>query len=147
MRRSTGTERGGDYMLDYSKIRKAIEASEVKAKELGIAISTAIVDEHGDLIAFSRMEGAIKISPKFAIIKAYTSGTIGMSTADMAPFATPGKPYYGIDTLFGGELTTIAGGLPIKYNNKLAGGIGVGGSVDTSQDVKCAEIALEAILS
>lgn len=131
--------------MDHAKIRKAIEASEAKAKELGIAVSTAIVDEFGDLVAFSRMTAAIKISPKFALAKAYTAGTIGMATADMAPYATPGKPYYGMDALFGGELTTIAGGLPIKVGDKLVGGIGVGGSADVSQDVECAKAALEVL--
>lgn len=131
--------------MDYSKAKKAIEASESKAKELGIAVSTAIVDEYGDLLAFSRMEGAIKISPKFALAKAYTAGTIGMATADMAPYAVEGKPYYGMDALFGGELTTIAGGLPVKAGNKLVGGVGVGGSADVNQDVECAKAALEVL--
>lgn len=131
--------------MDYSKIKKAIEAAEAKARELKVAISTAIVDEHGDLVAFSRMEGAIKISPKFAITKAYTAGTIGMATGDMAPYAIPGKPYYGIDALFGGKLTTIAGGLPIKVGDKLVGGIGVGGSTDVNQDVECAKVAFDAL--
>lgn len=132
--------------MDYSKIKKAIEVAELKAKELGIAVSTAIVDEYGDLVAFSRMEGAIKISPKFALAKAYTAGTIGMATVDMAPYAVPGKPYYGMDALFGGELTTIAGGLPIKDGDKLVGGIGVGGSMDVNQDVECAKAALAELV-
>lgn len=132
--------------MDYSKAKKAIEASEAKAKELGIAVSIAIVDEYGDLVAFSRMEGAIKISPKFALAKAYTAGTIGMATVDMAPYAVPGKPYYGMDALFGGELTTIAGGLPVKDGNKLVGGIGVGGSADVTQDVECAKVALAELV-
>lgn len=131
--------------MDYSKVKKAIEAAEAKAKDLGIAVSTAVVDEYGDLLAFSRMEGAIKISPKFALAKAYTAGTIGMATADMAPYAVEGKPYYGMDALFGGELTTIAGGLPIKEGGKLAGGIGVGGSADVSQDVECAKAAIDVL--
>lgn len=132
--------------MDYSKVKKAIDVAEAKAKELGIAVSVAIVDEYGDLLAFSRMEGAIKISPKFALAKAYTAGTIGMATADMAPYAAPGKPYYGMDALFGGELTTIAGGFPIKIGDKLVGGIGVGGSADVSQDVECAKAALDVLV-
>lgn len=133
--------------MDHSKIKKAIDAAEAKASELGIAVSTAIVDEYGDLVAFSRMEGAIKISPKFAITKAYTAGTIGMATSDMAKYTEEGKPYYGLNTLFGGELTTIAGGVPVLINQKLAGGIGVGGSADVNQDAECAKIALEILTS
>ncbi len=128
--------------MDYLKVKKAIEASEAKAKELGAAVSTAVVDQYGDLVAFSRMEGAIKISPKFAIAKAYTAGTIGMGTADMAGYAGEGKPYQGLTDLFGGELTVIAGGLPIKKGDQLVGGVGVGGSTDVLQDVECARAAL-----
>ena len=131
--------------MDYSKVRKAIEAAERKAKDLGISVSIAIVDEYGDLVGFHRMEGSIKISPKFAIAKAYTAGTIGLPTESIAQYAGEGQPYYGVTSLFGGELTTIAGGLPVKQGNKLVGGIGVGGSYDVSQDVQCAKAALSEL--
>lgn len=131
--------------MDYSKVKKALEAAEHKAKELGISVSTAVVDQYGDLVAFSRMEGAIKISPKFAMAKAYTAGTIGLPTEDIAKYAGEGKPYYGVTSLFGGELTTIAGGLPIKHGEKLVGGVGVGGSYDVSQDLECAKVALKEL--
>lgn len=130
--------------MDYQKSQKAIEKAFKKAEELGIAISVAVVDQYGDLVSFGRMPDAIKISPKFAIAKAVTSGTIGMPTADMAAYAVEGKPYYGLNSLFGGELTTIAGGVPIKKDSQLIGGVGVGGSADTSQDLACAQAALEA---
>ena len=132
-------------MMTLQKAKKAIEASENKAKELGISVSTAVVDEYGVLLAFSRMDGALKISHKFAYIKAYTSGTLGMATADMAEYATEGKPYYDMNSLFGGELTTIAGGVAVKSGDKLIGGIGVGGSADVNQDVECAMAALNAL--
>lgn len=131
--------------MDYSKTKQALEAAETKAKELKQAVSIAIVDEYGVLIAFSRMEGAIKISPKFAMAKAYTSGSLGMATSDLSPYAVEGKPYHGINTLFSGELTTIAGGVPIKQGDKLIGGVGVGGSYDVSQDAEIAKIVVSIL--
>ncbi len=128
--------------MDYNLAKQAVEVAIKKAEELGISVSVAVVDQYGDLVAFGRMKGAIKISPKFAISKAYTAGTIGMGTQDMAGYVSEGKPYFGLNTLFGGELTTIAGGVPIKRGDELVGGIGVGGSSDVSQDLECAQAAL-----
>ncbi len=129
--------------MDYEKAQKAVEKAMEKAKELGADVSVAVVDEYGVLVAFGRMKKAIKISPKFAITKAYSSGTVGLGTADMAAYAGEGKPYFGLTDLFGGEITTIAGGLPIMEGQKLIGGIGVGGSHDVSQDLEIAKTALE----
>lgn len=132
-------------MITLDKAKKALDASEKKAKELGIAVTTVIVDEHGSLITSSRMDGAIPISPRFAYCKAFTSANLGMPSEGIAPYACEGKPYFGVNTLFGGELTPMAGGLPVKMGGKLVGGVGVGGSADTSQDSACAQEATKAL--
>lgn len=128
--------------MDWSKIEKAIKAAEAKAKELGTLVSIAIVDDHGYLIGFSRMEGALPISSKFSVAKAYTAGTIGMPTEDISVYAAEGKPFFGINTMLGGEFTILGGGLPVKSNNRIVGGIGVGGSYEVKQDIACAKAAL-----
>lgn len=132
--------------MNLDKAQKAVEKAIEKAKEIGAEVSVAVVDEYGVLVAFGRMEKAIKISPKFAVTKAYSSGTLGLGTGDMAGYAGEGKPYFGLSDLFGGEITTIAGGLPVMEGQKLVGGIGVGGSHDVAQDVEIAKAALEVFV-
>lgn len=131
-------------MLTLEKASKIIQASEKQAKSLGIAVTTVVVDASGNMVAMSRMDGALVVSPKFALAKAYTSGTLGMPTGDMAGFVAPGKPYYGMSDL-DDKFTTMAGGLPIKEGNQLIGGVGVGGSYDTAQDVTCAQAGLKVL--
>jgi uncharacterized protein GlcG (DUF336 family) len=133
-------------MITLEKAKQALEASEKKAKELDIAVTTVIVDDHGEPIAMSRMDEAFYVSPKFALTKARTSALLRMPSDRIAPAASEGKPYFGITTLFGGELTPIAGGLTIQAEDgTVVGAIGVGGSPDPSQDVACAEAAKKTL--
>lgn len=132
-------------MITLEKALNAIKASETKARELGQAISTAVVDDYGVLIAFSKMDGAIHVSPNFSQVKARTAASFGLPTNDLAGYAIEGKPYFGLNTVFGGEFMLIAGGIPVKMHGKVVGGVGVGGSMDVNQDALCAQEAAKML--
>jgi uncharacterized protein GlcG (DUF336 family) len=132
-------------MITLEKAKQALEASEKKAQELGVKVSTVVVDEHGSLIAATRMEDAFYISPKFALAKAFTAASLKMPSDALHPYTAENKPYFGLNTLFGGELTPIAGGIPVTSNGRVIGAVGVGGSADTSQDIQCAQEAVKVL--
>jgi uncharacterized protein GlcG (DUF336 family) len=130
-------------MITLEKAKKAIEASETKAKELGVTVSTWIIDDYGVPVAFSRMDGALHISPRFSYMKANTSQALGLPSSDVASYAGEGKPYFSVTTGFANEMMMIAGGLPIKMSGKVVGSVGVGGSMDVTQDLQCAQEAVK----
>lgn len=132
-------------MITLEKAKKALQASETKARELGITVSTWIIDNYGIPIAFSRMDGALHISPRFSFMKANTSQALGLPSGDVAAYAGEGKPYFSVTTGFANEMLMIEGGLPVKINGKVVGSVGVGGSMDVSQDSQCAQAAAKVL--
>src|ERR1700693_572748 len=56
--------------LSLAGAHTVIEKALVKADQLGIKVTVAVVDEGGLLIALSRMDGAMPLSPQLAEAKA-----------------------------------------------------------------------------
>jgi uncharacterized protein GlcG (DUF336 family) len=131
--------------LSWSDVEEIIEAATKKALEIGVPTNIAVADEAGILLGFKRMDGALAGCAQIAIDKAYTAAALGVTTQDEWKMAQPGGSDYGVNTLCGGRLTTIGGGLPIRIGNQILGGIGVStGTVE--QDIVTAEAGLDAFL-
>ena len=119
-----------------------IEASEAKAREVGVPMCTAIADPDGNLKAFSRMDGAALLSIKIAQDKAYTAISFGLSTKDWWQFIKEDGPLlHGIT--HAERVVIYEGGIPIQKDGQIVGGIGVSGGYYT-QDQECAEAGIEA---
>ena len=117
-------------------------AAQKEAEGLGIQVSIAVVDDHGELIHFSKMNTARSISPDVAIKKAQTAARVRVSTRQMMENngKTPGSPYNNFPNSM-----ILTGGLPISDGAHVIGGIGVsGGSGD--QDELCGKAAITAVL-
>ena len=116
--------------------RRAIAAAETKAMEIGVPMNVAVVDEGGNLVAFARMDGAWLGSTDIAQNKAYTARAFDMPTKDLAPLAQPGQSLYGIEASNQGRLIVFAGGIPLTWDGRIVGAIGVsGGTVEQDQEV------------
>jgi uncharacterized protein GlcG (DUF336 family) len=115
----------------------------VKARELGVSENVAILDEGGNLKAFSWMDGVPIPTIEMAQNKAYTA-LFGVSTQDSFDFIQ-GDPSLlaGIPTL--ARMAAWGGGFPIKVNGEVVGAIGVSGAPTVQNDVDCARATLALV--
>ena len=124
--------------------RRMISAAEDKAREIGVPMNIAVVDESGVLKAFSRMDGAALLSVQIAQDKAYTAVGFGMPTHGWFDFIKDDPPLAagapaGID-----RLVIFGGGYPITVDGAIVGAIGVSGGHYT-QDQEVAEAGLAVL--
>jgi uncharacterized protein GlcG (DUF336 family) len=120
-----------------------IDAGEAAAREIGVPMVIAIVDEAGVLKAFSRMDGAALLSVDIAQDKAYTSVSFGIATHEWFDFVKNDPPLlHGIVKT--PRLVVFGGGYPVKIDGAVVGGIGVSGG-HYEQDMKVAQAALAAL--
>lgn len=125
--------------LTHAASLDMLHAAVAKADEIGQPQCIVIVDKSGEVLASLRMTGAKFLSLRSATAKARTAastgGESGAIPAEVAPL---------IASATNGEVTGLAGGVPIYCDGILVGGIGVGsGSPD--QDIAVAKAALAQI--
>jgi uncharacterized protein GlcG (DUF336 family) len=123
-------------MIKLQDARRIIQAAEKKADEIGQPMNIAVVDAGGNLVAHVRMDNAWIGSVDISINKAFTARAFDVATKDLAKLAQPGKDFYGIHVSNHGRIMIFAGGIPLKRDAQVVGGIGVsGGSGEQDQAV------------
>jgi uncharacterized protein GlcG (DUF336 family) len=123
---------------------EAVKASVAKAETLAIAINVEVVDRSGIPMAFLRMSDAFIHSIDIAKDKAYSAVSFGFPTSDWeAIFAEEKMLKEGMPNQK--RLIVFGGGIPIRLESELIGGIGVSGGT-AEQDIICAEAGIKAIL-
>ncbi len=123
--------------------QKMVNAVVAKARELGVTENVAILDDGGNLKAFSRMDGTPIPTIEMAQNKAYTA-LLGVSTQDFFNFIQ-GDPSLlaGIPTL--ARMAAWGGGFPIEVDGEIVGAVGVSGAPTVQNDVDCARAALAVV--
>ena len=67
--------------ITFAQAEKMAQAARVKAEALGVKVSVAVVDDRGDLVAFSRMDGARHTTVAISQGKALVSALFGQPSA------------------------------------------------------------------
>jgi uncharacterized protein GlcG (DUF336 family) len=131
------------HSISSELAQKMVDAALAKATEIGVSENVAILDDGGNLKAFSRMDGTPIPTIEIAQNKAYTA-LFGVSTQDFFNFIQ-GDPSLlaGIPTL--ARVAAWGGGFPIKVDGEVVGAIGVSGAPMVQNDIDCAQAALALI--
>jgi uncharacterized protein GlcG (DUF336 family) len=132
--------------LTLADARLALEGAENRAREIGIDMDIAVVDDGGHHLAFIRMDKARVTSIDVAINKAFTAACARRATHEYAAVAGAGGPAFGIHASNQGRFMIVGGGLPIFVNGIIAGGVGCSsGSPEQDRDV--AQAGVDRLLS
>ena len=87
--------------LTLEAARTIIDAVQAVGRELGVAMSCAVVDSGDQLVAFERMDAADLVGITLARDKAFTALVNRMPTRDLAPIVQPGTEFYGYESVAG----------------------------------------------
>jgi uncharacterized protein GlcG (DUF336 family) len=131
------------HSISSELAQKMVNAAVRKAKELGVSENVVILDDGGNLKAFSRMDGAPILCIEMAQNKAYTA-LLGVSTQEFFDFIQSDPSLLaGIPTL--SRVAAWGGGFPIKVDGEIVGAIGISGAPAVQNDVDCAQAALALV--
>ena len=128
--------------LSLSDAQRIVGVIQAALEERGRGAAIAVVDSHGELIAFARTDGCALPSIQIAMNKAFTAARLSRpSRALGAASLAEGFPM----TNFG-DLRHVGwgGGLPILHDERAIGGVGVSG-LPEEEDIALAELGVAAL--
>ena len=117
---------------------RLIERIEAEASRMGVNAVVAVANKGGRPVAVHCMDDSFIASYDIALNKAYTCAALKMSTARLKELSQPGQDLYGIQHTNGGQIVIFGGGVPITYDGKVIGGLGVSGGSE-GEDTALAE--------
>lgn len=131
----------------YLPLETAIKAADAALAACiadGNNVSVAVVGRDGSTKVLLKADNSGAHTVSSATGKAFTSAALGRDTAGLAEFIAAKPANDGLRDM-DPRMVIQAGGLPIKFDNALVGGIGVGGAPSGDLDAACAVAGLTAI--
>jgi uncharacterized protein GlcG (DUF336 family) len=127
--------------LSLADTKRVAAAAEAEALANGWAVTIAIVDDGGHLLALSRLDGAAPISAHIAPAKARTSALGRRESKGYEEMINGGRTSF----LSAPELSgMLEGGVPIMVDGQCLGAVGVSG-VKSNEDAQIAKAGIAAL--
>ncbi|MFE9067942.1 heme-binding protein [Streptomyces violaceusniger] len=115
-------------------VQRVMEEVTTAARQRGVAVSVAVVDQAGHLVAFHRMDGALAGPIDVSIKKARTAALFGTDSDVLGQGALPGGAIYTLEHTNGG-LISFGGGVQLRRADQSIGAVGVAGaSVEADEE-------------
>lgn len=119
---------------------RIIKRGEEMAWSLHVPMVFTVVDDGGNMVAMHRMDHSLLAGISVSHAKAYTAAALRISTEEAGKTVLPGQPLYGLQQTHPGKFCVFGGGIPLTYNGRFLGGLGVSGGT-TEQDIAVARHA------
>jgi glc operon protein GlcG len=127
--------------IGLDRAKQVMAAAEAEAKKRNWKMNIAVVDTNGELVHFSRMEGAQIASGSISVGKARTAARFRRESRAFYNGFETGHNYYG--TLDPG-LVASPGGFPLVEGGKLIGAVGCSGGTG-DQDAAICKVGAEIV--
>ena len=130
--------------IDLAEAKRAVDLIVEKALQLQKAAVVAVVDSHGELIYFARMDGAPISSIRIAMNKAWTAARAGKPTQEIGEKVR--HPEKGHDIAYYGDPRFVGwgGGIPVKLHGEVVGAVAVSG-LSSIEDSGLASLGVELL--
>ena len=131
--------------IGYADARRALDAIASELTRRGLAAVITVADDHGELIALMRMDGAPLSSIAIATNKAWTAARERRPSYEVGQAVR--HPQTGFDIAYFGDPRFVGwgGGVPIVIAGAVAGAVAVSGAPQVV-DMELAALGIQAIL-
>lgn len=127
-------------VLSREGVERVLRSAEAAARQNGWAVSIAVTDPSGLLLAFARLDNAPPSSIEIAIGKGRTAALFRRPSKAIEDLAATRAGFIAIEGII-----PLEGGLPITVGDRVVGAIGVSG-VTSVQDAQVARAGAESVL-
>jgi len=128
--------------LSHAEAGRVLEAVRAELERDGLGAAVAVVDTHGELLAFLRTDGCALPAIAIACNKAYTAARQGAESSEIGEDARARA--YPLTNFGDPRITGWGGGVPIRADGAVVGAVGVSG-LPEADDVRLARLGAAVV--
>lgn len=129
------------HSLSVEQAQTMLQAAYETARQRKGQVAIVVVDDHGDVIASLRMDGAKAFAYELALRKAVTSADWGSPSKGMQDALAQGRT----GLLAMDRVMPLAGGLPVKLGGETIGAIATSNGAGADGDTVISQSGLDAL--